>query len=192
MAGRIEVRIAEPADAAAMAAIYGPFVTDTAISFETEAPSAAVMGERLAKTLATHPWLSAVRDGEVVGYAYAGAHRERAAYRWSCDVTVYVAPSGHRSGIGSALYKTLLPLLRRQGLRSAFAGIALPNAGSVAVHEAMGFAPIGVYRDVGFKLGAWRDVGWWRLGLASDDGLPAEPLSFAQLRAEPGFNLTGG
>ena len=192
MADRIDVRIAELADASAFAAIYGPIVAETAISFETEPPSAAVMGERLAKTLTTHPWLTAVRGGEIVGYAYAGAHRERAAYRWSCDVTVYVAPEGHRSGVGTALYGTLLPLLRRQGLRSAFGGIALPNAGSVALHEAMGFTPIGVYRDVGFKLGAWRDVGWWRLGLSADEGQPADPLTFPQLSAEPGFRLTDG
>ena len=150
------------------------------------------MAERVAKTLATHPWLTAVRDGEVVGYAYAGAHRERAAYRWSCDVTVYVAETGHRSGVGTALFNTLLPLLRRQGLRSAFAGIALPNAGSVALHEAKGFTPIGVYHDVGYKLDAWRNVGWWRLGLSADEGLPPEPRTFPQLTAEPGFRLTKG
>ncbi|MDO8799050.1 arsinothricin resistance N-acetyltransferase ArsN1 family B [Phenylobacterium sp.] len=190
MADRIDVRIAEPGDGAAFAAIYAPIVVETAISFETEPPSAEVMGERVIKTLATHPWLTAMRDGEVVGYAYAGAHRERAAYRWSCDVTVYVAQAGHRSGVGGALYRTLLPLLQRQGLRSAFAGIALPNAGSVGLHEAVGFTPIGVYREVGYKLGAWRDVGWWRLGLSRHDGPPAEPLSFPQLTALPGFSLT--
>lgn len=183
MGGEVEIRVAQPADAAAFAAIYAPIVTDTAISFETVPPSAQEMGQRVAKVLATHPWLTALRDGEVVGYAYAGAHRERAAYRWSCDVTVYVAAQAHRSGVGQALYRALIPILKRQGLRSAFAGIALPNAGSVALHEAMGFTPIGVYREVGFKLDAWRDVGWWRLALATDEGQPAEPIAFPDLAA---------
>lgn len=183
MAEVVGIRVAQPADAGAFAAIYAPIVTDTAISFETEPPSPEVMAARVAKTLATHPWLTAVRGGEVVGYAYAGPHRERAAYRWSCDVTVYVAASAHRSGVGQALYGALIPILERQGFRSAFAGIALPNAGSVALHEAMGFTPIGVYREVGFKLGAWRDVGWWRLALATDEGQPAEPIAFPDLTA---------
>lgn len=183
MGAKTEIRIAAPADAAAFAAIYAPIVTDTAISFETEPPSTQEMGRRMAKTLATHPWLTAVRDDEIVGYAYAGAHRERAAYRWSCDVTVYVAAQAHRSGVGQTLYGALIPVLKRQGFRSAFAGIALPNAGSVALHETMGFAPIGTYHEVGFKLGAWRDVGWWRLALATDEGQPAEPIAFPDLAA---------
>jgi len=182
--GEILVRIAEATDAPVFAAIYAPVVTDTVISFETEPPTPEEMAGRITRTLTDYPWLTAMRDGQVAGYAYASQHRSRAAYRWSVDVTVYVAESARRCGVGAVLYTALNGILRRQGFRSAFAGIALPNPGSIGLHEAMGFEPVGVYRDVGFKLGAWRDVGWWGLTLASDDAPPAEPIPFRDL-AEP-------
>ena len=120
------------------------------------------MGERISKYGASHAWLVAERDGAVAGYAYGSPHRERAAYSSSCDVAVYVDPVHARQGIGRALYAQLLPLLATRGFHAAFAGIALPNEGSVALHEAMGFTPVGIYREVGWKLGGWRDVGWWQ------------------------------
>jgi L-amino acid N-acyltransferase YncA len=175
------VRTARSDDAAAIQAIYAPIVRDTAISFEAEPPTVAQMAGRIETTLATHPWLVAEAHGVVAGYAYAGAHQAREAYRWSANVTVYVAEGRRRSGVGQALYAELIDILKRQGLRSAFAGIALPNPGSVALHEAMGFEPLGVYRDVGFKLGRWRDVGWWRLGLNEAPGNPGEPIPFGEL-----------
>ncbi len=176
------IRIASPADAHAVAAIYAPIVRDTAISFETEPPDAQEMARRIEATLVGHPWLTAeAQDGTVDGYAYASRHRERGAYRWSVDVTVYLAPSARGQGLGRRLYGALLPLLVRQGFRSAFAGIALPNDASVALHEAVGFRPAGVYRDVGYKLGAWRDVGWWGLGLTDGDAPGGEPIPFAAL-----------
>src|SRR5206468_969398 len=144
------VRTASAADSVAIAAIYAPIVRNTAISFETDPPSATEMAGRIAATLASHPWLVAEADGAVAGYAYAAAHQARAAYRWSANVTVYVAEGRRRSGVGQALYAELIDILKRQGLRSAFAGIALPNPASVALHEALGFEPLGVYRDVGF------------------------------------------
>jgi len=120
------------------------------------------MGERISKYGASHAWLVAERDGAVSGYAYGSPHRERAAYSSSCDVAVYVDPAHAREGIGRALYAQLLPLLATRGFHAAFAGIALPNEGSVALHETMGFTPVGIYREVGWKLGGWRDVGWWQ------------------------------
>jgi len=120
------------------------------------------MGERISKYGASHAWLVAERDGAVAGYAYGSPHRERAAYSSSCDVAVYVDPVHARQGIGRALYAQLLPLLATRGFHAAFAGIALPNEGSVALHETMGFTPVGIYREVGWKLGGWRDVGWWQ------------------------------
>ena len=159
-------------------AIYAPVVRDTTISFETTAPDAAEMAARIAKTLAMFPWLVWEEGGRAVGYAYASRHREREAYQWSADVSCYVHP-GHRGrGIGKALYARLFDILRAQGFQSAFAGIALPNAASVALHESVGFEPIGVYREVGWKLGAWRDTGWWRrrLGEAVPEPLPPLPL----------------
>ncbi len=176
------LRAADPRDAAALAAIYAPIVRDTIISFETDPPGDNEMARRIAETLKTYPWLVAERGGAVVGYAYASPHRQRDAYRWSVDVTAYVDARARRSGVGRALYGGLLAVLRAQGFRSAFAGVALPNPQSVGLHEAMGFAPVGVYRDVGFKLGGWRDVGWWRAALSQGDQPPSEPIPFQAFR----------
>jgi L-amino acid N-acyltransferase YncA len=137
-------------------------VTDSWISFELEPPDAAAMAERIAKYGASHAWLVAEIDGNLAGYAYGSPHRERAAYSSSCDVAVYVDPGYVRQGLGRTLYAELLPLLAGKGFHAAFAGIALPNAASIGLHEAMGFAPLGIYREVGWKLGGWRDVGWWQ------------------------------
>ena len=164
-------------DAPACAEIYGPYVAESAVSFEETAPTASEIGERIRRIRATHPWLVAERDGQVVGFAYGSPHHERAAYRWAADVTVYVGSTYHRRGIGRGLYETLLALLREQRLHIACAGITLPNEGSVRLHEALGFEPVGVYRSIGYKAGAWRDVGWWQLRLERADGPPPEPLT---------------
>lgn len=157
------VRQAEPADAAACAAIYAPFVTDSWVSFETEAPDAAEMARRIAGYGASHGWLVAqASDGFIAGYAYGSQHRTRAAYATSADVAIYVDPAFARRGVGRALYAALLPMLKARGCHAAFAGIALPNAASIALHEAAGFTPVGIYREVGWKLDGWRDVGWWQ------------------------------
>ena len=156
------IRPAVAGDAAACAAIYAPFVRDTWVSFETEVPDAAEMARRIAAISASHAWLVAEVDGVIAGYAYGSAHRTRAAYGTSCDVAIYVDPAFGRRGIGRSLYAQLLPILAERGFHAAFAGIALPNDGSIALHRAMGFAPIGVYREVGWKMGAWRDTSWWQ------------------------------
>ena len=132
------------------------------MSFELEAPDTEEMARRIAAHGASHAWLVAENGGEVVGYAYGSPHRTRAAYASSCDVAVYVDPQHSRQGIGRSLYAELLPLLAGQGFHAAFAGIALPNEASIALHEAMGFMPVGIYREVGWKMGGWRDVGWWQ------------------------------
>lgn len=164
------VRNADPdRDAAACAAIYAPFVTDHAASFELEPPDADTMAQRIARNAATHAWLVDERDGQVAGYAYGGPHRERAAYRWATEVSVYVDPAFHRRGVGRTLYEVLFARLRERGYRMAFAGITLPNAGSVGLHESLGFEPVGVFSRIGWKAGAWRDVGWWQLQLAPQD-----------------------
>ena len=187
VAPKIGLRPAEPRDADAIAAIYAPIVRDTFISFETEPPSASVMAERIAATERRYPWLVATMGGAVTGYAYGSALRPRAAYQWSVEVTAYVAETARGKGVGRRLYGSLLAMLRAQGFHGAFAGIALPNDASVRLHEAVGFGPLGVYREVGFKFGAWRDVGWWRLTLTEGDAPPSEPVSFPQLREMPGF-----
>ncbi|NML95545.1 arsinothricin resistance N-acetyltransferase ArsN1 family B [Novosphingobium olei] len=156
------IRDASAADAAACAAIYRPHVEESWASFELDAPDAVEMAERITSYGTSHAWLVATQDGAVAGYAYGSAHRARAAYASSCDVAVYVAADRAGQGVGRALYAELLPRLSRHGFHAAFAGIALPNAASIALHEGAGFTPIGVYREVGWKLGAWRDVGWWQ------------------------------
>ncbi len=157
------VRAADPArDAAACSAIYAPFVSHGWVSFEIEPPGEAEMARRIAAYGESHAWLVAEVDGAVAGYAYGSPHRERAAYSSSCDVAVYVDPAQSRRGYGKALYGALLPLLAGRGFHAAFAGVALPNEASVALHEAMGFTPVGIYREVGWKSNGWRDVGWWQ------------------------------
>ena len=176
-----KIRVAAEQDAQAVAAIYAPIVRDSTISFEVEPPTSEEMAKRIARTLETHPWLVAERDGQVIGYAYAGRHRDRAAYRWSVDVTAYVGEGARRMGAGRALYDRLIVILKKQGFHSAYAGIALPNDASVGLHQAVGFKPLGVHKNVGFKHDAWRDVGWWQLELSNKSGTPAEPISFAAL-----------
>lgn len=163
-------------DSAACAAIYAPSVYGSATSFETVAPDAAEFARRIHEVTRRYPWLVAEDEGRVTGYAYGTQHRARAAYRWTTEVAVYV-DAGHRGrGVGRSLYGALLSLLRRQGLRTAVAGITLPNQASIALHEACGFTHVGVFHRSGFKAGAWHDVGWWELDLApGDEGPPAEP-----------------
>jgi len=176
----IELRLATPADADAIAAIYAPVIRDTVTSFETAVVPPDEMRERIDTTLARYPWLVAETGGAVLGYAYATQHRARAAYAWSVDVSVYLADRARRRGVGRALYVALLDLLTAQGYANAFAGIALPNDASVGLHEALGFTLVGVYRSVGWKLGAWHDVGWWQRGLLAV-AAPAAPVPMRRM-----------
>lgn len=154
------MRDATVADATACAAIYAPYVTDSAISFELEPPTVAEMAARIESALRTHAWLVAEEDGRVIGYAYAGPFKARPAYRWSCEVSIYLELGRRRTGLGRTLYADLLGRLAELGFRTAAAGMTLPNEASVGLHRAMGFEPVGVYREIGFKNGAWRDVAW--------------------------------
>lgn len=170
------LRPATPDDAAAIAAIYAPVVAETAISFELEPPSEAEMRSRIEATLARLPWLVSLdAEGAVNGYVYASKHRERPAYQWAVDTTAYVRADSRGQGVGRRLYTALFEQLVLLGYFQAFAGIALPNAASVALHEAMGFEALGVYRDVGFKRGRWHDVGWWQKRLQPPSGSPMAP-----------------
>jgi phosphinothricin acetyltransferase len=171
------IRDADPVrDADACAAIYAPHVEGTPVSFEERAPDAAEMAVRIERYGASHAWLVAERDGRVVGYAYATAFNERPAYRWSAGVSVYVATEAQGSGVGRALYEALFARLRERGIRTACAGITLPNEASVSLHESLGFEQVGLNRRIGWKLGAWRDVGWFQLELEPPgEGPPPEP-----------------
>jgi L-amino acid N-acyltransferase YncA len=178
------IRVAREADAAAVQAIYAPVVKETAISFELEPPSVDEMASRLAAVAkAGLPWLVLEQGGVVRGYAYASPHAARAGYRWAVDVSAYVAAEHRGRGVGRALYEPLLALVEAQGHVAACAGIALPNEASVRLHESLGFHLIGVYPAIGWKLGAWHDVGWWQCPLASRGEPPPEPLRIEALLA---------
>jgi phosphinothricin acetyltransferase len=176
------IRLASEDDARAIAAIYRPVVESTPISFETEPPDEREMRRRIAETMQRYPWLVLERAGEVLGFAYASPHRSRAAYQWSVDTSAYVGERFRGQGIGHGLYVSLLALLSKQGFVNAYAGIALPNPASVALHESLGFTPIAVYQNVGYKLGAWRDVGWWQRELRSHETPPAHLLGLDALQ----------
>ncbi|MBL4877525.1 MAG: N-acetyltransferase [Hyphomonas sp.] len=176
----MDIRLAAPEDAGWITDIYAPIVEETVISFELTPPSVSEMAERIQTTLETFPWLAAEENGQPLGYAYASSHRARAAYQWSCDVSVYVAPVARRRNVGQRLYIELLEVLKRQGFHNAFAGIALPNVPSVTLHERLGFEHLGTYRNVGYKLDAWHDVGWWQKRLSNVSGdlsAPSKPVS---------------
>jgi phosphinothricin acetyltransferase len=181
------IRLATPSDAKGIADIYGPVVRATPISFETEPPTEAEMERRIVSTLTYAPWLVWDDAGTVAGYVYASRHRDRSAYQWSVDVAAYTHERYWRKGIGRALYLALFDLLRLQKFYRAHAGITLPNAASVGLHESLGFRNIGVYPAVGFKLGAWHDVGWWQLALLEPVGEPLAPLTLPEAQALPAW-----
>ena len=169
------MRDATAADAEACAAIYAPYVRDTAISFEATPPSPEEMAGRIAAAVRTHAWLVLERDGHVVGYAYGGPHRARDAYRWSCEVSIYMDRAHTGAGGGRALYEALLDRLAERGFRTVLAGMTLPNAASDGLHRALGFEPAGTYRRIGWKLGRWHDVTWLQRVIATGEGPPAPP-----------------
>ena len=175
----MRIRLVQSDDAAAIAALYAPYVTESAVSFEGKAPSAEEMAERIAKGGELYPWLVAEEDGALLGYAYATAFRPRHAYRFAVETSVYVRQGDHGRGTGGALYGALLPLLEAQGFTQAIAALTLPNEPSVRLHERVGFVRAGIYADVGFKLGAWRSVGLWQRPLALTAEAPEEPRPFA-------------
>jgi L-amino acid N-acyltransferase YncA len=180
----VRIRTATPDDAAAIAAIYAPYVLGTAVSFETEAPDTAEMTRRMAAGGGLYPWLVACdEDGEVQGFAYACAFRPRPAYRFAVETSVYVTAGSARRGVGTSLYQALFPVLEAQGYAQAIAAITLPNPVSVALHERHGFRQVGAYEEVGFKHGGWHSVGLWQRALAPMVGTPAEPRPLSALGA---------
>jgi L-amino acid N-acyltransferase YncA len=176
------IRFATPDDAPQVQAIYAPYCRASPVSFEIVPPSVKEIRARIARVLKRYPWLVCECDGMLAGYVYASTHRERPAYRWSADVAVYVHESQHRRGVGRGLYTALFGLLRQQGYINAIAGITLPNPASVGMHKTMGFKPIGIYKHIGFKTGAWHDVVWCQLLLQSLPQRPREPRNWRRLK----------
>jgi L-amino acid N-acyltransferase YncA len=179
------IRVATAADAPRIAEIYAPAVLERSTSFEVVAPAEDEMLSRMSKIQRDFPWLVCEYDGKVIGYSYASAHHERAAYRWSVDVAVYVSDEAHRRGVGTALYTALFEILILQGYRNVYAGITLPNPASEGMHSRAGFIPVGVYHHVGYKFGAWHDVGWFERVLLPTVKEPPEPSPFAEIRNSP-------
>ena len=181
------IRLAVPDDGPALADIYRPAVTDSSISFELEPPDGEEMARRVLRLLERTPWLVWESDGKVLGYAYASPHRDRAAYQWSVEVSAYVHAQARRLGVARTLYTSLFAALVVQGFRNAYAGITLPNPGSVGFHTAMGFTPIGIYRGIGYKHGAWHDVGWFERPLAPRGVDPPLPVPLSKCRDQEAF-----
>jgi L-amino acid N-acyltransferase YncA len=175
------IRLATERDASAVAAIYAPFCDASVVSFEYTAPTAADMAGRIHTVTSQWPWLVLDDAGTVGGYAYAGRHRDRAAYGWAVDTAVYVGEGYRRRGVGRALYTALFGLLKLQGYVKACAGITIPNPGSVALHEALGFTRVGVYRGIGYKKGGWHDVAWYEALVQPERTDPPAPKAISEL-----------
>jgi L-amino acid N-acyltransferase YncA len=182
----VAIRLASEDDAGAISDIYAPVVSASAISFELEPPDAREMARRIRETMGQTPWIVCTGDGDVLGYAYAGSFRQRPAYQWTVEVSAYVTPRAQGSGVGRALYTSLLEVLRLQGYRTALAVLTLPNPASEGLHRAMGFTSVGIFRNVGYKLGAWHDVAWLEMSLLEHAAEPPAPIPLPRL---PGAGL---
>ena len=177
----VRIRIATPSDAGSILEIYRPYVLTTAFTFETEVPSEEEFRSRMHKYLQKFPWIVCEVDGVIAGYVYASTHREREAYQWTCESSVYVHEKFKEKGIGKELYKVLFTILKTQGLVNVYAGITLPNNASISLHEKCGFIPFAEYDNIGYKLGAWHKVGWWKLRLNEYEPKPSPPLKFSEM-----------
>lgn len=175
------IRLAIQSDAPGILSVYAPYIQHTSITFETEVPAEELFTNRIVSYLKDWPWLVCQVDGTIAGYAYASRYRERVAYQWSVECSVYIHDDYMRAGVAQALYTALMEILKLQGFRNVYAVINLPNERSVAFHEKIGFRYFATYEQVGYKLGQWKNVGWWRLILNDFDNEPAPPVPFAEL-----------
>lgn len=178
------IRVAKPSDAQAILDIYAPYIINTSLTFETEVPSMEQFAARISHYLEYWPWLVYESGGRIAGYAYASRYRERTAYQWSVECSVYVHDDYFRKGIARELYTRLFSLLKTQGFTTVYAVINLPNERSVTFHESMGFRHFATYEKVGYKLGRWKNVGWWQLQLNKYVDDPPPPVKFSKLRPD--------
>ena len=175
------IRMATPADAAGILAIYAPVVRDSAISFELAPPTVAEMRRRIRKILADRPWLVYESDGVVLGYVYASTFRDRPAYRWSTEVSVYIHEDARGRGLGRTLYRALFEVLHLQGYCTLVAGATMPNGGSERLHTGLGFQLMGVLPAAGYKFGSWHDVAFYHRTLRPLPKRPREPVPIANI-----------
>ncbi|MBQ8798325.1 MAG: N-acetyltransferase [Lachnospiraceae bacterium] len=181
MAGQKKIRFATVKDAAAILEIYGEYIRNTAVTFEIEVPTLSAFEERMERIMSQFPWLVCEIDGEIAGYAYASKHGERAAYRWSADLSVYIHEKFHRNHIASELYDEVIALLRKLGYYTVYAGVSTPNPKSEAFHGAYGFQCLGEFKNVGYKLGEWHGVAWYELPIAEYVKEPKEPRGIGEI-----------
>ena len=177
----MDIRVATEDDAEAILEIYAPIVRDTAISFEDEVPTVEEMRARIREKLQRYPWFVAEEDGELLGYGYAGPLRDRAAYRWSAEVSMYIRPDVQHKGVGTAIGMRITEALLRMGVVTLFGGTTLPNAASEGIYLKSGFESAGVWRKAGFKHGRWHDVGWYQRAIREVDGEPPPFVPFGEL-----------
>ena len=178
------IRLAKPTDSAAMLDIYSPYIENTSLTFETITPSIPDFTQRIENYLQLTPWLVADKDGKVAGFAYASKYRDRTAYQWSIECSIYVHDDFLHTGIGTELYSTLFRILKHQGFTTVYAVINLPNEPSVEFHEKMSFRHFATFEKVGFKLGQWKNVGWWQLQLNEYENEPYAPIHLKDLPPE--------
>lgn len=179
-----KIRLATEKDARSILDIYGPYIENTSLTFETETPSEEAFADRIKTYLQNWPWLVCEVDGKIAGYAYATRHRERTAYQWCTESSVYIHDDFQRSGVARALYTALFEILHRQGFRNVYAVINLPNDRSVQFHESCGFEWFATYEKVGYKLGKWKNVGWWKLSVNEYGDEPSAPIPFSDLNKD--------
>lgn len=175
------IRLVTPADAAEVLSVYKPYVETTSNTFEYEVPSVEEISGRISAIIPHFPWLVCLHNGSVIGYAYAHKHRERAAYQWSPESTVYLAQAYHSRGIARILYDALFAMLRLQGFVNVYAGVLSTNSGSNHLHRAAGFEEIGIYKNIGYKLGEWHSNIWYQLHLTAHHPHPANPLPMSEI-----------
>ena len=168
------IRVAKSSDANSIGHIYRQYVEETTVSFEYQAPTDSEIKYRIKNTIKDYPWVVVEENNIVKGYAYASSHRDRAAYNWSADCSVYLSKEIHGKGFGKLLYKKIFNYLTQQNIVNVFAGIGLPNDRSVKFHESLGFKEIGTYKNIGFKFNNWWDVSWYQLRLCD----PVQPEPF--------------
>lgn len=178
------IRLASAHDAFSILGIYAPYIVNSSYTFETEVPDLNSFKERINLYLQSWPWLVCEVNGIVAGYAYGARHRERIAYQWSVESSIYIHDDHQKAGVATALYASLIEILKLQGFRNVYAVINLPNEKSVGFHEKMGFEYFATFKKVGYKLGKWKDVGWWQLQLNEYSSNPASPIPFSKLDQE--------
>ena len=186
------IRLANKNDASAILDIYKPYIEHTSFTFETEIPALTDFQKRIDDYLENWPWLVCEDNGKVTGYAYGAKHRERKGYQWCVESSIYIHDDYLQKGVGKALYETLLEILKKQGYRNVYAVINLPNDRSVKFHEKLGFSFLALYPNVGYKLGEWKNVGWWQIHLNEYNMEPDPPVKFSDINKDFLENLLNG